>query len=278
MVTIEVRRRIGVAVVDLRGLVLPASGVADAFEARAGGGHVRAQRLLGASADRQIDEADDARRHPRGAIAAARRHGGDAVDELGLAQGAQLRCAVGAIAGRALDEHGRLDLVAAAGVGEQVGKEVAVRGEIPEVVMRVDDGEIGLQHLLLRQAQPVLADARHARGHRAMRLGRGHRRLPDALRTFLCGALSAIRRVNPTMGLRRSSRLIPRRSARQRVLLTRSAPWRNETDGADFSIITRSAAPAGVVAPLPVAQFAVDAGLDLARVDAGWKCSIRSRF
>ena len=82
-------------------------GVADAFEARAGGGHVGAQHLLGAGAERQVDEADDARRHPRRAVAAARRHGGDAVDELGLAERAQLRRTVGAVAGRALDEDGR---------------------------------------------------------------------------------------------------------------------------------------------------------------------------
>ena len=83
--------------------------------------------------------AADARR----AVAAARRHGGDAVDELGLAERAQLRRAVGAVAGRALDEDGALDVVAAAGVGQQLGEQVAVRREVPEVMVRVDDGRSG---------------------------------------------------------------------------------------------------------------------------------------
>ena len=177
VVAIEVRRRIGVAVVRFGALSSQAAawrmpfkrGPAAAMCARS----TSSARVPIVRSTRPTIPAAA----PRRAVAAARRHGGDAVDELGLAQGAQLRRTVGAVAGRALDEHGQLDLVAAAGVGEQVGEEVAVRGEIPEVVMGVDDGEVGLQRLLLRQAQPVLADARHARGHRAMRLGHGHRRL-----------------------------------------------------------------------------------------------------
>ena len=165
------------------GLVLPGGGVADALEAGAGGGHVGAQDLLGAGAERQVDQADDAGGDARRAVAAARRHGGDAVDELGLAQRAQLGRAVGAVAGRALDEHRALDFVAAAGVGQQVGQQVAVRGEVPEVMVRVDDGQIRLEDLLLRQAQPVLADARHAGRDRAVRLLGHWLLLPDAGRS-----------------------------------------------------------------------------------------------
>ena len=87
-------------------------------------------------------------RHARRAIAAARRHGGDAVDELGLAQRAHRRRTVGAVAGRALDEDRALDLVAAAGVGQQLREQVAVGREVPQVMVRVDDRQIRLEDLL----------------------------------------------------------------------------------------------------------------------------------
>jgi hypothetical protein len=133
-----------------------------------------AQHLLGAGAERQVNQADDAGGDAGRAVAAARRHGGDAADELGLAQRAQLGRAVGPVAGGALDEHRALDLVAAAGVDQQVRQEVAVGGEVPEVMVRIDDGQLRLEDLLLRLPQPVLADAGHAGRHRAVRLGRGH--------------------------------------------------------------------------------------------------------
>jgi hypothetical protein len=140
VVAVEVPCRIGVAVMDRGLLVLPAGGMADALEAWAGSGHVRAQDFLGTRTDGQVDQADDACRDPCRAIVAARRHGSDAVDELRLAKGAILRWTIGAIAGRALDEHGRLDAMPAAGIGQQIGQQVAVGRKIPQMVMRVDDG------------------------------------------------------------------------------------------------------------------------------------------
>ena len=80
--------------------------------------------------------------------------------------------------------------MAAAGIGQQVGQQVAVRGEIPQVMVRVDDGQIRLEDLLLRQAQPILADTRHAGRHRAVRL-LGHRPAPSLCDRFLAAHAAA---------------------------------------------------------------------------------------
>jgi hypothetical protein len=179
VIAIEVRRRIGVAVVDLGLLVLPGRGMADALEAAVGCGHVGPQHLLGTRTHCQVDEADDAGGNPRCTIGAAGRHGGDAVDELGLAQRLELGRAVGAIAGCALDEDRALDPVTAARVGEQVGKQIAMRREVPQMVVRIDDGEVRLQDLLAHGRQPILPDPGHPRCYRAVRLVRRHAFLPD---------------------------------------------------------------------------------------------------
>lgn len=64
--------------------VRPKSAVFSAKPA-APGLNVRLQHGLDAIAERQIGEADDAGAAPRRPVSAARAHGGDAVDEFGLA-------------------------------------------------------------------------------------------------------------------------------------------------------------------------------------------------
>ncbi len=66
--------------------------------------------------------ADDGLGDAAWAEAAAGAHGGDAVDELDLADRAHLDRAVGAVHGAALDEGGGDDVVAAADVGEYLGR------------------------------------------------------------------------------------------------------------------------------------------------------------
>jgi hypothetical protein len=124
-----------------------------------GRSHVRAQHLFGTGPQRQVNQADDAHGHPRRPVGAARRHGGDAIDELGLAQRTQLLGSLGTIAGRAFDEDRTFDVVAAAGVGQQVRQQIAMRGKIPQVMVRIDDCQIGFEYFLayLRQVFNVPA-------------------------------------------------------------------------------------------------------------------------
>src|SRR5262245_5555670 len=174
VVAIKMRRRIGVRIVDFGGLVVPGRRVADALEARPGRGHVGSQDLFGTCPDGEIDQANDAGSHTRWSIGAARRHGGNAVDELGLAQGAQFAWTIGAVTGRTFDEDRAFNAVAAARVRQQISQQVAVRGKIPQMMMRIDDRQLRFQDFLAHLRQPVLANARGARGNRALRLIRGH--------------------------------------------------------------------------------------------------------
>jgi hypothetical protein len=80
--------------------------------------------------------------------------GGDPRHVLDLADRAQLQGSLAQIILPALDEDGRLDVVTARGIGQQVVDHIASRGA-PQVMMGVDDGKVGLEDLLVRrQRQP----------------------------------------------------------------------------------------------------------------------------
>ena len=135
---------------------------------------MRRKHRLDAVAQRQIRVADDAGADLGLAVDAAGAHGGDAVDELGLADRAQLFGAVGAIHRAGLHEDGRDDVVAAVGVGQQLVEQIAPAGSIPEMVMRIDDRQVGLEDRLVAPVEPILADGNiGGRGGR-----RGHWRGP----------------------------------------------------------------------------------------------------
>ena len=87
--------------------------MADAAEAPAAGAVKRLEHRLDAAAEHQVGMADDAGAGADLAVDAARRHRGDAVDELGLADRLHLLRAVGAVHRARLHEHGRDDVVAA---------------------------------------------------------------------------------------------------------------------------------------------------------------------
>ena len=60
--------------------------------------------------------------------------------------------------------------MAGAGIPEQFLEQIRMLREIPEMMMRIDDLEIGLDDWLPDFVEPVLPDARHARADGAMRL------------------------------------------------------------------------------------------------------------
>src|SRR6516165_196745 len=99
---------------------IPCGDVSNAAEAIAADAHVRLEYRCDRVAQRQIGVPDDPRAMARRTVDAARTHGGDAVDKLGFADGAHgdgTRCAYH---GARLHEHGGNDVMAAAGVGEQL--------------------------------------------------------------------------------------------------------------------------------------------------------------
>ena len=86
-----------------------------------------------------------------GTVIARSAHGGDAVDELDLADRRHFGRAVLAIHRLALEEDGRHDVVSAADVGQELGQEVAATmRRVPEVMMRIYDRQFRLQRCLGR--------------------------------------------------------------------------------------------------------------------------------
>jgi hypothetical protein len=152
----QARGRIGVRVADLIARV-PAGGVADAAEARAGR-QVRVQYGAHPVPEGEVGEAHDAAGHARCAKAVAGAHGGDAVHELGLAHRPQLGGTAGAVHRHALDEDGGDHVVTATGIGQQLVQQVAPAGMVPQVMVRVADGPRGLEDLFhdARDCTPAL--------------------------------------------------------------------------------------------------------------------------
>ncbi len=97
--------------------------------------------------------ADDPGADPRLAENSARTHG-----ELGFADRPHL-CGAGPAVHRAsLHEHRRDDVVTAVGVGQQFIKEVTPARPVPQMVVRIDDGQVGVEDGLATPIKPRLAD------------------------------------------------------------------------------------------------------------------------
>ncbi len=131
---------------------------------------MRAEHVLDLGPQPQIDMTDDPRAGAHVAVETARRHRGDAIHELGLTDGTQRLGSVGAVHGAAFQIDGAAHLVAAVQVGKQLVEQVApdvaddvhetvigwrqvlqqLRRTIPQMMMRIDDREIGLEDLLFR--------------------------------------------------------------------------------------------------------------------------------
>src|SRR5207302_5723753 len=97
----------------------------------------------------QVGGADDPGRDARLAVEARCAHGGDAVDELGLAHAAIRLGAVRLEHRAALDEHGRDHVVPARKVVddliEQITLLLTLVALVPQVMMRIADRRLGLE-------------------------------------------------------------------------------------------------------------------------------------
>ena len=166
-VEVEPRRRPPVHRAGDGPVLVVGAHVADAAETVGGAVHVRLQHRAGEVAQRQVDPADDARAHPLRPELAAGRQRADAVGELGLAQRLEALGPAVAIEGPAVHEHRRPHVVARVHVGEHLVEHVVghhlqhlvepvhgrllVRGAAaPQVVVGIDDRQIGLEDLLAR--------------------------------------------------------------------------------------------------------------------------------
>ena len=128
--------------------------MADAAEATVPGSDLGLQHARDPVTQSQIGMTDDAAAKPRWPVMAAGTHRRRPVDELGLADWLHFDRAVGAVHRAALDKNGLGDVVAAAGVGEQLVDEKPVAGAVPEMMVRIDDLQPRFDDLFLPQCQP----------------------------------------------------------------------------------------------------------------------------
>ena len=135
---------------------IPARSVPDPSEPRTGRS-VRVENVADGRAEVQVGVPDDGGASSCRSVAAARAHRRDAVDELRLADGLQRLRPIGAVHRAAFHEHRGDDVVAAAGVGEQLVEQIAVLRVVPEVVVRVADRQLRLDDLLGDLRKPLIA-------------------------------------------------------------------------------------------------------------------------
>jgi len=128
--------------------------VADAAKISAGGGDMRLEHLVDGVPKREVGEADDAGAD-LGPRASPLRLIGDGADEFGLADRPQrLRTAV-AVRPAALQIDGGDDVMATASVRQQLIKEIGLAVPIPEVMVRINDRQRGVDDFLVHRGQPV---------------------------------------------------------------------------------------------------------------------------
>ena len=132
--------------------------MADAAQTVAAGTDVRLQDRLDPAAQSQIGVADDPGADPRLAVDSARTHGGDAVSELGFADRPHLDRAAPTVHRPGLHEHRRDDVVTAAGVGQELIEEVTPARPVPQMVVRINDRQVGVEDGLEAPIKPRLAD------------------------------------------------------------------------------------------------------------------------
>ncbi len=119
----------------------------------------RLQHPLDRRAEREVGVADDAGADLGLAVGPGGGHRRNTIGELDLADRLQLGGTFGAIHREPFQVHRRGDVVAAAGVSEQLGQEIAAGlGPVDQVMMRVDDRQIGLDDLFAAAVEPVLAN------------------------------------------------------------------------------------------------------------------------
>ena len=137
-----------------------------ALEAVGAGGLQRLQHGRDVVAELEVGVADDGGGGACFAIGAAGAGGGETLHKFDLAHGFELIGAVGAVHGAGLDEHGGADVVAGVEVGHQFMEEIALvwdapQPAVPEMMVRVAQGDIGFDGFFLGQGQPVVVSEGH---------------------------------------------------------------------------------------------------------------------
>jgi hypothetical protein len=127
----------------------------------------RFEDFLHRRAERQVRIADNTGANLRLPVGAARRHYCDAVGKFDFAHGAQLGGACCAVHRQPFEVHSRVDVVLAPQIREQFRQQVAAGlRAIDQVMMRVDDRQIGFDDFFAAPVEPLLPDWQVQAGRR----------------------------------------------------------------------------------------------------------------
>jgi hypothetical protein len=125
------------------------------------------QHLFDRRAERQIGIADDTGADLCLPVGPARSHRRDASGELDFADRAQLGGACCAVHRQPFEVHSRVDVVPAPQIREQFRQQVAAGlRAIDQVMMRVDDRQIGFDDFFAAPVEPLLPDWQVQAGRR----------------------------------------------------------------------------------------------------------------
>ena len=127
--------------------------LADAAEAAGAGFDVGLQHGVHFFALPEIGVADDARGNP-GFQTPAIRLGGDPCHEFRLPYWLHLLRPRGAIRPETLKENRRHHVVAGGQIPHQIIQQIRVAAVVPQMMMRIDDGQLRLQDVLGQPGQP----------------------------------------------------------------------------------------------------------------------------
>ena len=116
----------------------------------------RFQHRLHLVAQHHVGVADDASAKPLVAVATTGACRGDAVDEFDFASGLHCRGRVGPVHRTGLDVDGCDHIVTAVQIDQLLIGEITAPLVIPEMVVCIDDGQIGLDRWLVRPGKPSL--------------------------------------------------------------------------------------------------------------------------
>src|SRR5215813_10395157 len=138
---------------------IPGRPQANAAEPSPSGGELRIQHRGHSIPEPQVGGTHDTGGDPPWTVLAGGAHGGNTVDELDLAHGAHGFWPVDFEHRRTLDEYSRHDVVAAPYIRqnliEQIARGDACGPEIPQMMIRVTNRQVGLKGSLDCQREPV---------------------------------------------------------------------------------------------------------------------------
>src|ERR1019366_5024487 len=128
------------------------NGPANAAHSAAGEGDLLLQDVLDFLTQAKIGVTDDRHRHASGAMAAARTHGGNPIDELDLSERPFGVGGTGAVVRSAFDEDGGFYVMATTDIAKDVRQQIRATVVVPQMVMWIDDRQIRFKCLLLSDA------------------------------------------------------------------------------------------------------------------------------